>query len=390
MSDDPEVEVFLSPLSPDLESPESARGINTVLHSIERSRKRHLSEGLLRGDLAADRLLLQEAGASPLLKKQKSNMAMTMQEFRQYMDENTNKKLKSVEESMLEVNKVVARVNKNVKVNTAKLDKHENMIKENSDSIAALKQEMSRRETTARQPTPGPPTDEMTPDLEFLRARRSLRLWPIHGTSKEEMWNATEFFIKRNLCLENQIAESMIESISRVEIPSGPGVKLEVLVLFKSEMCRDTVMGAAAKLATFIDDRRRPTAGMRIEVPTRLQPVFRTLYRFGQSLRSRHGAGTRRHVKFDDAALTLYLNVKLPGDERWSRVSFEAARRALRAKQSREDNDMEQRFDLMGAAATDRPRAASTSSAIPTPQDARMDTSTSTWTGRRTESVNLD
>ena len=39
--------------------------------SIDRSRKRHLEPGLLRGDQALDRLRTQEASASPVLKKPK-------------------------------------------------------------------------------------------------------------------------------------------------------------------------------------------------------------------------------------------------------------------------------------------------------------------------------
>ena len=45
--------------------------LELISRTIDRSRKRLLSPGVLRGELAADRLLQQEAGASPLLKKSK-------------------------------------------------------------------------------------------------------------------------------------------------------------------------------------------------------------------------------------------------------------------------------------------------------------------------------
>ena len=54
-------------------SAEATEEISFLERSIERSRKRHLSEGLLRGDQALDRLRLQESSASPLLKKTRSN-----------------------------------------------------------------------------------------------------------------------------------------------------------------------------------------------------------------------------------------------------------------------------------------------------------------------------
>ena len=175
----------------------------------------------------------------------------------------------------------------------------------------------------------------------------------------------------------------MIESVKRVDIPSGPAVRMEVLVQFKDAEKRDAVMGAASKLATCVTEDGKPTAGIRIQVPPKLLPVFRTLFRYGQNIRSRHGPGTRRHVKFDDALQTLYLNAKLPGDERWSQVSFEMARRGIRTKRESEDVDIERRFDIGGPCFPDeRRRAASTGSSTPM--------QTTSWNNRRTESVNLD
>ena len=66
-------------------------------------------------------------------------------------------------------------------------------------------------------------------------------------------------------------------------------------------------------------------AGVRLEVPPELDDTFKLLSRFGTRLRARHGEGTRRHIKFDDWEASMYMNIKLPGDEEWSRVTPEMA-----------------------------------------------------------------
>ena len=200
--------------------------------------------------------------------------------------------------------------------------------------------------------------------LMYLRARKSLRLWPILGNDKQELWTSVGNFLEGNLGLEAQLRDGMVDSVSRVIIPSGPGVSSEALVVFSDSNVRDMVLGAAAKLGPFRDHQGKPTAGMRMEVPPALQQDFRVLFRYGQNLRTRHGIGTRRHVKFDDIARSLFLNVKLPGDEGWSRVNLDIAKRGLRARDVVEVGNLERRLDINGPP-VDRPRAASTSSIPP-------------------------
>lgn len=122
-------------------------------------------------------------------------------------------------------------------------------------------------------------------------------------------------------------------------------------------------------------------AGMRIEVPGFLQSDFRTLFRYSQNLRARHGPGTRRHVKFNTHERLLYLNVRLLEDGRLSRVSLAMAGRGLQARDIADENTLERRLDKGGPARFGRPRSASDNSApsVPAP--------TTAWTGRRSESV---
>lgn len=369
---------------PDLSEEEG--DIEEVCKSLSKSRKRHLSPSVFRGDQAVDRLLLQEASASPNLKKSRSTMNMA--DFQAYMDSTVNKKLESLEKLKGGVDSIQGMldgIDKTVKGNSAKLEAHDKEIQENRAGIAAIRDELRSVGQLQQQPRRDPPSPPALPvqDDEYFRARRSIRLWPVSGVSKNELWAATGDFLKKKLELQHTLRDDMVEAVSRVEIPSGPGAIDEVCVLFAEAQYRDLVTGAASKLSTFVDPDGKPTAGIRIEVPTRLLPTFRILFKFGQGLRSRHGPGTRRHVKFDDAERTLFLNVKLPGDESWSRVSADVAKRGLRSRALLTDAELEKRLDLNGPhIGLGRPRAASTAGS-----SGSSNLFPQRWPGRRTEST---
>ena len=343
------------------------KALEEICQSLDKSRKRNLSPGLLRGGQAVDRLTAQEVSASPLLKKSKlrapSSMAMTMADFRAYMDQNVNKDLRELKNDLGTVRASISALDDNVKGNSARLDRQESTIRKNQASISEIKAEMQRIKDNPALPTlvpQNPSAPPNVPEAAYQKARRSLWLWPIPGNNQQELWTSARNFLGVNLELEAQLRDGMVEAISRVTIPSGPGVSDEALVLFTDSNVRDMVLGAAAKLAPFRDTMGRPTAGMRIEVPPELQQDFRILFRYGQNLRTRHGLGTRRHVKFDDLTRGLYLNVKLPGDGGWSKVSLDLAKRGLRARDVVEVGNLERRLDINGSP-VDRARAASTS-----------------------------
>ena len=377
-----EQEVFASPLS---ESEE------VLVSAVVNSRKRFLSPSVLRGDQAVDRLKQQELSASPFLKKPKplitteDKMALSSAEFREYMAENVARRFDKIETA-------VESIEGTVKSHTSKIDNHERLIRDSQREIAALKRDVDgladRRSTT---PGASPGTSSLrlsapqrvrqaVNDSDYFRARRTLRLWPIVGSTGEELWRATGNFLHVLLGLPN-IDEAKIEQISRPPVPSSFGASNEIQITFKSVETRDSVIGASGRLAGKVDEQGRPTAGIRIEVPQGLKDAFSVLYKFGQVLRTRHGAGTRRHVKFDDVDRTLFLNIKLPGDDRWSRVDVDLARRSISTRNRIESQELETRLDLGGTDAEPRPRPASTSTA-PVQGTRRPEP----WTGRRTES----
>lgn len=127
--------------------------LEELCKSIDRSRKRHLSVGLLRGDQVQDRLKTQEESASPFLKRHRPGdelrtpakaipgrpptiseevpeMAMTMAEFKEYMDGTTNKKLTELDENMAGIRRAVGRVESTVEKHSRKLDSHDAQIAE--------------------------------------------------------------------------------------------------------------------------------------------------------------------------------------------------------------------------------------------------------------------
>ena len=369
--------------------------------SIDRSRKRNLSEGLLRGDLALDRLRTQEESASPrLTKKQRESettptkmAALTAGEFRDLMgkqDAKLSRRFDTIDGGLGSLKQSLTLLEGAVNANTAKLTDHETMIKGTQSKLANFEIELKRL-----QEAPCPPRAQgAAPDLgsradeDFDKARRSIRLWPIRGSAGPQVWQSTEEFLKHRLDLGERVTENMIQHIHRPDLPSGPGVVDEAVVLFRAVESRDMVMGASAKLAPYIDSNGRPTAGLRLEVPPHLRASFGTLYKFGQSLRLRHGQGTRRHVKFDDLERGIYSNVKLPGDQSWSKVSIDMARRGLRARAIQSDGELERRFDITGIQA-ERPRSLSLSQP-PVPSNQVAPSASTSWTGRRTESVSME
>ena len=64
-----------------------------------------------------------------------------------------------------------------------------------------------------------------------------------------------------------------------------------------------------------------------MEVPDFLGGTFKLLERHGHALRAKHGPELKRHIKFDDEELSLFLNVRLPAQDNWIKVPLEFVRR---------------------------------------------------------------
>ena len=180
---------------------------------------------------------------------------------------------------------------------------------------------------------------------EYMLARRSIRMWPVAGITEEELWQGVGDFIHDTMAVGiDEVGQGDIEEVKRVDQFGVAANKSEVLVTFFDKRKRDLIMTNSPNLADRVDGMGRPTAGLRIEVPLELKDTFRLLTRFGARLRARHGPGTKRHIKFDDYEGSLFANIKLPGDQTWTRVTAGMAREDLRASLEEEGNATQKRL----------------------------------------------
>ena len=264
------------------------------------------------------------------------------------LKENTDFIIKSFASSLGALSQRVESNTNLIARNATGVDKHEGQLKEHRSDIDILTVKVRDLERNAGARRPCPPAHVRAQlSQEFLRARRSLRLWPVDGQSEEDMWGGVGEFIHDILRVSTEeVGQSDIEDVRRVANIAGmpETERREVLVTFYDKKKRDTVISNSTNLASFVDATGKPTAGVRLEIPKELDDTFRLLSRFGTRLRARHGAGTKRHIKFDDFSGSLYANIKLPGDTSWTRVTAEMARDDLHASLNEENSAAKRRL----------------------------------------------
>ena len=219
--------------------------------------------------------------------------------------------------------------------NLARADEHSTELKKLNNRVKALE---------GREPRGfGAPRRAVLSDA-YLKARCSVRIWPVSGSTEEEMWgNAGEFLHGPVAIHEADVCQDDVEAVFPVDDPVRPeNIKNEVVIRFKDNKTRDMVMFSSVNLASCVGPDGKSTAGARLELPEELKDTFHLLSRFGTRLGARHGEGTKPHVKFDDFSGSLYTNVKLPGDTAWTRVTPEMASSDLEAS-LREENSLNQK-----------------------------------------------
>ena len=148
-------------------------------------------------------------------------------------------------------------------------------------------------------------------EVNFQVARRSLRLWPIEGGSREGL----EHYMKSKLRLDQAFIDEELGQVvlKRPREPKGKN-KDEFIVIFESKQIRDAIKAAAPNLAN-----HRETAGMRLHVPDHLQREFQSLMNLSYDLKKKHPA-LKRNVKFDEEDGGLFLDLKLDDESEWKRI----------------------------------------------------------------------
>ena len=162
----------------------------------------------------------------------------------------------------------------------------------------------------------------------YSTARRALRLWPVPGEGEDELRSEAVRFIRDKMRVPNkEVEDDKIVLVRRTKQARRSSANHEVLVIFSDKFARDVVMTHSKNLAPFNSPESGPTAGTRFEYPPHLGNDFRTLNWYGSEMRKRHGLGTRRNVKFDDEDESIFLDICLPGEDAWHRVSPMMARK---------------------------------------------------------------
>jgi hypothetical protein len=170
--------------------------------------------------------------------------------------------------------------------------------------------------------------------------------------TQEELWEKVGIFIHETLGIdEEDVRQEQLERVRRVKTGRRNISKDEVSVLFYERGVRDIVAKSAPKLADFFDQEGKPTAGIKLEVPAHLMGDFSILQSHGHDLRTKFGKDFKRHFKFDDARELIYLEVKLPGEDKWNKISAGLAR-SMKDETDREAEDELRR--KLGARAQDR------------------------------------
>ena len=280
---------------------------------------------------------LGEDGVPHPIGNSKAQEPLTADFFRNLMGENTRQiteRIDKIAQDLSSLTKIVESNTGAIGSHTAELQRQAGIIEQQKVVLDGLGSRMEALERGDRRVTGGAAAATVSKCQSFLTGRRSVRMWPIDQSSSRSMWKGVGEFMHSALDIdEDDIGPDDIEEVVALPDPKFPNGNLrsKVLVRFADARKRDMVVTSAAKLASRIDSTGKPTAGMRLEIPENLMDVFRLLSRFGTRLRAKHGEGTRRHVKVDDMEASLYMNIKLPGDESWSKVTPEMARTDLEA-----------------------------------------------------------
>ena len=174
----------------------------------------------------------------------------------------------------------------------------------------------------------------------YCRARRSLRLWPITGTSEAMRRSLHDFLGKRLKMDSDALLEADDCIVRKVVKARNSNICNEVIVEFPSIELRDAVRGSAYNLAGQSD------AGIRLEIPNHLMNNFRALNQAGFKLKQKY-PGCRRNVKFDDEAGDLIMEFKTNEGASWKRLRPEQAKRMDLAEKT-EDVTAADMTELLG------------------------------------------
>ena len=130
----------------------------------------------------------------------------------------------------------------------------------------------------------------------------------------------------------------------------------EVCVRMTTSEGRDFLSNQGFKLAGYKKEGK-PTAGFRIDVPDFLGAEYKALDNYAWKMKKIHGKETRKHIKFDDQAHSLVLELKLPGEYEYLKISPSLARELKRSYDESEIDTVRPKLTARGSRLGMRPSA---------------------------------
>lgn len=164
-----------------------------------------------------------------------------------------------------------------------------------------------------------------------------MRAWPISGDDSDSL-NAAfrDFAVEALQVPDTVVRETRFVDIIHVRSSPNNAIYLEALITFKEVSDRDYYFAKACNLAECRNDDGTPSAGLCLDIPLFLLPTFKILNEHGYDIRNVNSRETRRYIKFDEENLSLFLEVKLPGNHKWIKIRPDQAR-SFNEEKERED-----------------------------------------------------
>ena len=292
-----------------------------------------------------------------------------MQTFMEAQFRNTN-------ENIAKMNSTITKVNEKVGVNSRNLTRLKTTMEKNADNtdieihrlhkivenneekrseeMKQIRQSIEEIRTAQSQPQHGgnPRTGDLRVDgrasdldIDYWRARRSIRIWPVRQDHSGALLSPAMIFIHDLLRVpRSEITVNDVEDVRRPttkrrrnrESSNTEYARNEIVVRFKTTEIRDSVMSHSPNLAEHISNDGKPTAGVRLEVPSHLTSAMQDFLNYGRDLHKQHGSGFKRYIKFDDTEMCLFMQARLPNTDEWLHIDHAMAieSRRVRAKRN--------------------------------------------------------
>ena len=243
-------------------------------------------------------------------------------------------------------------INEQIGINSAEISKNARAISDIQQSLKHISNAHNGPSTSSRADVRNDDQerrmgawDETRKRENYDISRRSVRIWPVDGESEDELRTAAEVFLLDTLLVEKSTLEQMPKiRIRRTIVPGRTKIKNEVLLTFNNKYNRDKICSHAKNLASKTSEDGSPTAGLRLDYPEHLAKDFRALEAYGAYLRRTRGKEMKRNYRFNDDDESIYMDIRLPNDTEWLRITAEMAREQNKRKNATSNNNIRRRI----------------------------------------------